>query len=94
MRIYNDNDNKLLNEVEILLTREEAEDFYFRINDAAHNPNYKGNPIIDDFIEGDVIEKEDGTFWISKSINIAIYTDSNLNKFSKFAYKVITEDKI
>lgn len=94
MRIYNDNDNKLINEVEISLTQEEAEDFFFRINDAANNPGYTYENIIDDFIEGDVIKKDDGTFWINKSIRIAIYTESNLNKFSEFAFKVITKDKL
>jgi len=94
MRIYNENDNKLINEVEIFLTLEEAEDFHFRINDAAHNPGYKYDAIIDDFIEGDVIERDDGLSWINKSIRIFLYTESNLKKYSEFSYKIITEDKL
>ena len=33
MRIYSKDLNKLINRLEISLTQEEAEDFYFRIND-------------------------------------------------------------
>ncbi len=50
MRIYSSDQNKLINELEIQITQEEAEDFYFRINDLANNPNYKEDLIRDDFI--------------------------------------------
>ncbi|MEO6695792.1 MAG: hypothetical protein ABIY50_10225 [Ignavibacteria bacterium] len=94
MRIYNDSNNSLLDEVEISLTIEEAEDFQFRLNDLANNPAHKYDTIVDDFIEGDVIEKEDGTQWITKSIRISIYTKENLNKYSDLAFKIITKDKL
>ncbi len=94
MRIYSKDLNKLINRLEISLTQEEAEDFYFRINDLANNPSYKDDLIRDDFIEGNVITSDDGRNIITKSIRIFIWTLNNLKDFSTLAFRIITKDKL
>lgn len=94
MRIYNSDEKNLINKIEIILTKEEAEDFYFRLNDLANNPNYKESLMRDDLVVGNVIQKENGTNWINKVIYIYIYSKYNLKNFSKWAIKIITEEKI
>lgn len=94
MRIYSSDKQVLINKVEISLTKEEAEDFQFRINDLANNPNYKDEFIRDDVVFGDLILKENGSYESDKSIDLFVYTEGCLGNISKLAYKIITKDKL
>lgn len=88
MRIYIADNDKSLNEVEIYLTVDEAEDFYLRINDLANNPLFR-----DDVVFEDIEQNDDSPRRYSKTIEMIIYTKNNLDTFSERMKKIIIEDK-
>lgn len=56
MRIYLGEIDKTVDDIEIYLTKEQAEDFRFRINDMANNPLNKPEELLEDLVSGDIDE--------------------------------------
>ncbi len=88
MRIFNGDNKKVYNGIEIYLTPEEAEDFYFRLNDLANNPKIR-----DDVIMSESVEDEKGDLKCKKIIFIGLYNLNDLSQFSERAKEVILKDK-
>ena len=89
MRILNGDNDKSINQVEIFLSKEEAKDFYYRLNDLANN-----FVIRDDVIFGESKERNDEWDKFSKEILfIALCTPDNLDSFSDRIRQLILNDK-
>lgn len=89
MRILDSGNNQIVDSIEICLTEIEFDDFYFRLNDLAFNPDYKPEDTINDVIMEDS-EKTN----IKYSIEIAKYTASNYINLNNKIKKIIDHDTI
>lgn len=56
MRIYIPEIDKTIEEVEIYLTSNQADDFFCRVNDMANNPLNKPEELLTDIVSGDIDE--------------------------------------
>lgn len=77
MRLFIPEIDKTVDEIEVYLTREQAEDFYFRINDMANNPLNKPTDLLDDLLSGDV---DENNFSIN-DIEIYRYNKESIGQF-------------
>lgn len=89
MRILNGDNDKSINKVEIFLSKKEAEDFYFRLNDLANN-----FVIRDDVIFGESKERKDEWDKFFKEILFfALCMPDNLDSFPERIRQLILIDK-
>ncbi len=77
MRIFIPALDKTVDEIEIYLTKEQAEDLHFRINDMANNPLYKPTDLLNDLLSGDVDENNLGI----NDIEICRYNKESIGQF-------------